>query len=82
MGDDCQVLGFAPADLYQPGELIFVDGKHDLNLILANPPTAVATTSEQAEKLSVNKNIAVLVCAEAPALRWFYIQGYTFKYTE
>ena len=64
LGNDGQVLGFASAEAYLPGEMIFLDGKHDLAQLLPDPPTAIATTAEQAEKLSVHKKIGILVCED------------------
>ena len=64
LGNDNKILGFASAEVYLPDELIFLDGKFDLEQILANPPTAVVTTSEQADKLPANTGIGILVCED------------------
>lgn len=64
LGNDCQILGFASVEAYLPGELIFLDDKHVLGQLLSNPPTAVATTIDQAEKLQGTAKIGILVCED------------------
>ena len=64
IGNDCQITGFGSVDLYQAGDLIFLDGKHALDQLFANPPAAIVTTPELAEKLSARKDMGVLVCED------------------
>ena len=64
IGDDCEILGFGSVDLYQPGDLIFLDAEQVPDSLFANPPAAIVTTSKLAENLSANKELGVLVCED------------------
>ena len=75
LGDDKEITGFAAADNYQAGDLIFCDDKTLIDDINNSNPTAVVTTSDLAEKIT-NNRIGILVSEDVKLAHAFIRQRY------